>query len=90
MLNWPTPRYCLEERQWSVHSCMLGKRKRHQAVVLAGRVYVLGGSNEYSVVQAGVEVMDLQTGVWSEGVPMLNRCSMKVRLYGLGSLVAGL
>merc|ERR1719319_1295906 len=66
-------RYCLEERLWSVHSCMLGKRKRHQAVVLAGRVYVLGGSNEYSVVQAGVEVMDLQTGVWTQGVPMLNR-----------------
>ena len=55
---------------------MLGKRKRHQAVVLAGRVYVLGGSNEYSVVQAGVEVMDLKTGVWTQGVPMLNRCSV--------------
>ena len=66
-------KYCLEERRWSVHSSMLGKRKRHQAVQLGTKVYVLGGTNECSVVQAGVEVMDLETGVWSQGVPMLNR-----------------
>jgi len=69
--------YCfsLHNKTWSVHSNMLTKRKRHQAVLLDSKIYVTGGTNECSRTLDTVEVLDLRSPdcVWVESRPMLSR-----------------
>ena len=52
-------RLSLEDRTWSVHSHLLLKRKRYQAVILNSTVYVMGDTNECSRTLDSVELLDL-------------------------------
>jgi len=69
--------YCfsLEDKTWSIHSTMRDKRKRHQAVLLNGKVYIIGGTNECSRTLDSVEMLSLISGSldWEESPPMLNK-----------------
>jgi len=67
--------FSLEDRSWVLHSNMLTPRKRHQAVVLAGKLYVMGGYNLCSQPLDSVEFIDPSsgTGTWECLPPMLNR-----------------
>ena len=67
--------FTLEDNSWLEHSYMLTKRKRHQAVILSGKIYAIGGTNELSRTLDCVEVLNLNMGSleWEEGKPMLNK-----------------
>ena len=67
--------FTLEENCWLEHSYMVSKRKRHQAVILNGKIFCIGGTNERSRTLDSVEVLNLSMGSleWEEGEPMLNK-----------------
>ena len=67
--------FTLDKRMWSVHSAMLTKRKRHQAVICNGKIFAIGGTNELSRTLDTVEILDLNMGSleWEEGRSMVNR-----------------
>ena len=67
--------FTLDTTTWSVHSYMLTKRKRHQAVICNGKMYALGGTNELSRTLDSVEMLDIGMGSleWEETVSMNNK-----------------
>ena len=58
--------YSLAGQTWTPHSFMLSKRKRHQAVLLAGKMFALGGTNQCSRTLDTVEVSLAQQASGSE------------------------
>lgn len=67
--------FTLEDKSWAVHSYMIHKRKRHQAVICGGKIYAIGGTNELSRTLDTVELLDLGMGSleWEEARPMASR-----------------
>ena len=67
--------FTLEENSWQEHSYMVSKRKRHQAVILNGKIFAIGGTNELSRTLDSVEMLNLSMGSleWEEGKPMMNK-----------------
>ena len=64
--------FTLDTATWSVHSYMLTKRKRHQAVICNNKMYAIGGTNELSRTLDSVEMLDISMGSleWEESVSM--------------------
>jgi N-acetylneuraminic acid mutarotase len=62
-------RYSTKTRMWSEASPLPAPRGGHAAVVVAGRIHVIGGGNSVSTI-ADHSIYDPRTDTWTEGTPL--------------------
>ena len=61
--------YDLESRQWSTAAPLVGARGGHAAVVLEGKIHVIGGGNDRTTL-ATHSVYDPEADAWSDLAPL--------------------
>ncbi|XP_078582085.1 kelch-like protein 24 [Branchiostoma floridae x Branchiostoma japonicum] len=62
--------YQSELNSWSRLAQMNLERYHHKLAVLYGKVYAIGGQDEYETPVSSVEVYDRRQNKWTEGVPL--------------------
>lgn len=82
-------RYDTKTRQWSDATPLPAPRGGHAAVVMDGRIHVIGGGNSVSTISDHT-IYDLRTGSWTEGTPLPKSLGSPAavvaggRLYSIG------
>ncbi len=82
-------RYDTKTRRWSEAAPLPAPRGGHAAVVMDGRIHVIGGGNSVSTI-SDHSIYDLRTGSWTEGTPLPKSLGSPAavvvggRLYSIG------